>query len=101
MKQTVVSVMAWIAYVIEWQRQSNQKIVGPRDLFAHDTKFVTFLRACFMWNERVCGSTTVWLNTARPEPMTDAEQLEFILPLAALSEAEFDQLCRHAGLEPR
>lgn len=101
MKQTAVTVMYYIAYIIEWRKANgNQKIIGARDIFAHDTKFITFLRACFKWNERDNGSTCIWLDTPRPEPLTEAEELEFIKPLAELQQWELEDLCRFAEVTP-
>lgn len=100
MKQTATTIITWIAYVLEWQKTNKQKIIGARDLFAHDTKFILFLRACFMWNERANGSTCVWLDTAGREPMTKEQQNEFILPLMKLTSSELNDLCRFAEIAP-
>ena len=99
MKQTAVTVMTWIAYVIEWQRQSKAKIIQPRDMFAHDTQFVSFLRACFMYSDHTDNSTTYWLDTARREPMTREEQNKWILPLMKLTDVELLSLCKMAEVE--
>lgn len=100
MKQTAVTIMTWIAYILEWQKQSKAKILGPRDMFAHDTKFVLFLRSCFMYTEHVNNSATYWLDTPRPEPMTADEAKLFITPLLKLKESEFNDLCRFAEVTP-
>jgi len=99
MKQTPVTLITWLAYIIEWRKLNKQKIITKHDLFAHDTKFVLFLRALFMYNERENGSTCVWLDTPRPEPITAAEAREFVLPLYDLTDDDLHDLCRLAGIE--
>jgi len=100
MKQTPVTIMTWIAYVQYWSKTTKQIIISPRDKFAHDTKFILFLRACFLWSERENGSTCVWLDSQGRDPMTEADYNEFIQPLVKLNEAQLYLLCQFADITP-
>ena len=99
MKQTAVTIMAMIAYVIDLQKTGNKTLIlKMSDKWLHESGLFQFLTAIFDYNGREKDSVVVWLDNSNAAVMPEDLQRKYILPLTALPQAEMEILCKRAGI---
>jgi len=97
--KNAVQIISLMSYINDLIRTGNKHIIiGSHDRYAYDCGLVGFLKACYHHNYRDNGQKVFWLDTARNEPMTEAEQREYILPLVSMSQDELNAILKYAGI---